>query len=422
MRFYLAYWSLVYSCIPVFVFACIQQYWWLAIVTGILSIVCRQDFMRVVVRVGYFGAAPLPCSSKMLLAKFRGTRPTVVGRGWGFYLQRMSAQDPVLSMRRFVGKGEGKYEGWWAAGTTIETVLRHMSLTFPSHPSFSDISIGSWFAMACHGSGGDAGKPSSSVFQCAEVVCFDPPNIETVDSYRRLRDIFDKQGHNCAITWVRFHNLVENRTVQKRAFNVTSVDDARRWLSSGAILRVLFVGAARDGIGIRWENPYEETDHIDPHCCSKHCTFYQADLCSVCCGCKDPYRNWKGKTTLKEANKWVPYIFPFESVLAYIGGYKNFELAFRCDMTPVLLDMMVKKLRDMHKMHGGRTEIRFGSSVVFWDVSMRQYFEAPFHILNELNIRRLAYHPSKVQLGISIIPVVPIGDIYFNRQPRNITF
>lgn len=422
MRYYVLYWSVVYLCIPVFIFACIQQYWWLAVLTGILSFVCRQDFMRVAVRVGYFGVAPSPCSSEKFLNMFRGRRPTVTGRGWGFYLQHLSARDPVLSMRRFVGKGQGKYEGWWAAGTTIESVLKHTTLVFPSQPSFSDISIGSWFAMACHGSGGDAGKPSSSVFQCAEVVCFDPPRIETVESYRRLRDIFDKKDHNCAITWIRFHNLVVNRTLQKRAFDVRSVEDAQRWLSPGAILRILFVGAARDGIGIRWEEPYEATDHIDPHCCSKHCTFYQADICSVCCGCKDPYRNWKGQTTLREANKWVPYIFPFESFVASVGGYKNFEVAFHCDMTPTVLEKMLERLRSMHKKHGGRTEIRFGTSVVFWDISMRQYFEAPFYILKELNIQRLAYHPSKFQLGINIVPIVPIGDIYFNRVSRNITF
>jgi hypothetical protein len=423
MKYFITYWAIVFSFIPlIFVFA-FTTYWWISIVLIIASVWCRSDYMRVAVRAGAFGIAPYPCSSEELLKTYAHSRPTIVGKAWGFYIRRENATGLTISMRHFKGKGSGKYSGWWAAGTTIDEVLQQSVKTFPSHPSQADVTIGSWFAMGCHGSGGDAGSPSSSVFSRAEVVCFDPPSVETVKTYKRLRQIFDRRNHNSVITWIQFHNMADNITVQKRAFDVNNVHSASKWLSEGAILRVLFVGAARDGLGIRWELPYEETDHIDPHCCSKRCTFLQSDACSAVCGCKENYSKWNGRTSLREANRWVPYyLFPLATFITAITNYRNFEVAFRYEMNPERLYAMVAALREMHKQIGGRTEIRFGTSIVFWDLSLRDHFDAPFQILKSMNVQRLAYHPSKAHVGIYIIPVVSIGDIYFNNNTEKLKF
>lgn len=422
MRFFITYWAIVFSLIPLFFVLLFTDTWWISIILLIASLWARSDYMRVAVRAGAFGSAPSPCSSEELLHRYVRSKPTIVGKAWGFYIQRRSSTGLTLSMIHFKGKGTGKYCGWWAAGSTIDDVLQESVKTFPSHPSQTDITIGSWFAMGCHGSGGDAGKPSSSVFSRAEVVCFDPPSIETVHTYKRLRQIFDRRNHNCVITWIQFHNMVDNITVQKRAFDVVDIESAKLWLSEGAILRVLFVGAARDGLGIRWEIPYEKTTHVGPHCCSKRCTFIQSDVCSAVCGWKEEYSKWSGITSLREANRWVPYIFPLATFITALANYRNFEVAFRYEMNEKRLYEMVVALRKMHKNLGGRTEIRFGTSVVFWDISLRAHFDAPFQILKGMNIDRLAYHPSKFNAGVHTIPVTSIGDIYFNEEPQPLQF
>ena len=425
MRYFIFFFTIAIAIIPGSIVLAILQYWWWAMVLALLALLSRTNTIRTVVRTGAFGTAPKACSSQELLKRFEGLRPTIVGSAWGFFLQRRTAKEPVLSMRNFTGQLTER-PGWWAAGTTIKQVLDHYDKTFPSHPSQDDITIGSWFATGSHGSSGDAGKSSSSVLHSAEVVCFDPPSIQIYENYEKLRAIFDRPN-NHVITWVKFHNLVPNAPIQKRAFDVVDIASADKWLSKGAILRVLFIGAARDGIGIRWETPYEETQHIDPHCCSKCCTFFQADVCSACCGCKENYSHWNGLTTLREANKWIPPIIPFETFIAVLGGHINFEFVFRLpepsgEMNATILNKMLKMLREMHREIGGRTEIRYGTSVVFWDLSLQKSFERPFQLLNTLGVERVALHPGKAQPKVNIIPIVSIGDIYFNKKKEKLIF
>lgn len=423
MRYYVVVWIAAILAIPASLILFISNIWYVSAPLILFALVVRLDFMRIMIRVGGYGAAPHACPSESILKMYRGKSPTIVGRGWGFFLQRRTANTPILAMYNFTGR---RYGDSWGSGTTIETVAsyyKHRGQTFPAHPSYDDITIGSWVAAGCHGSGGDSGKPSSSVFKSAEVVFLNvgaEKSIEVVESYERLRAIFDDSDNNCVITWVDFHNLVDNRIVQKRAFDVSDEDGALQWLQDGAILRVLFVGKARDGLGIRWENEYNNTSHYDPHCCSKCSTFIQADICSSCCGYKEPYSKWEGKTSLLEANKWSPPIFPIEVLFTVLGHYINFEIVFRIkDMNPTLLYLMVKKLKQMHDKIGGRTEIRFGTAVMFWDLSLNHSFECPFDILHDMNIKKVALHPSKYNPDIPNIrrkmKVVSVGDIYFNR-------
>ncbi len=72
----------------------------------------------------------------------------------------------------------------------------------------------------------------------------------------------------------------------------------------------------------------------------------------------------------------------------------------------------------MHKETGGRTEIRFGTQVVFWDVSMRHSFQRPFMELKDRGVTRVAMHMSKYNPAVDILPVVSVGDIYFNKETK----
>ena len=424
MRFYVEIWIAAIIAIPASLTLFVLNIWHLALPIFVFALTVRLDFMRIMIRVGGYGTAPYACSSEKILKIYHANKPTIVGRGWGFFLQRRTANTPILAMYNFTGR---RYGDSWGSGTTIETVASYYKKrgkTFPSHPSYDDITIGSWFAAGCHGSGGDSGNPSSSVFKSAEVVFFSTKAktpIEVVTSYKRLRTIFDNKDCNCVITWVEFHNLVDNKIVQKRAFDVKDEKGALQWLETGAILRVLFVGKARNGLGIRWENEYNSTTHYDPHCCSKCSTFVQADICSSYCGYKENYSEWEGKTTLLEANKWSPPIFPIEVLMTVLGHFINFEIIFRIkDMNATLLYSMVQKLKHMHNKIGGRTEIRFGTAVMFWDLSLNHSFDCPFEILYDMDIKRVALHPSKYNPYIPIIrkkmQIVSVGDIYFNRM------
>lgn len=426
MKIFILFWTFAFLLIPAAIILAVFEFWWLALFVFLLAVFCRNHSVRKIIRAGAAGVAPTEGSSADILRLFKGQHPTIVGNAWGYFLQKRTAETPVLSLRNFTGQGKGDKLGWWRAGSTIREVIDYyvkQGKAFASHPSITDITIGAWFATGSHGNGGNAGKPSSSVLEKVEIVCFDPPSVKIIDNYKAIRAIFDSPNVNHLITYVKFHNLEENRMLQKRAFDVNSVQSANKWLSPGAILRVLFVGAARDGLGIRWEKPYEKTEHIDPHCCSKCSTFIQADVCSSICGYRENYKHWNGLTTLYNANIWAPpSIFPLETFIAVIGGITNFELVFRVkEMNGVLLEKMVRLLREMHKDIGGRTEIRYGTGVVFWDLSLTKIFEKPFNLLTEyFGVTRLAFHPGKYQPKNiqTSMQIVKIGVIYFNLKNK----
>jgi len=425
MKIFILFWTFAFLLIPAAIVLSVFKFGWFALFTFLLAVFCRNNSVRTIIRAGAFGVAPRLGSSVDILKLFKYQRPTIVGNAWGYFLQKRTAESPVLSLRNFTGQGKGDKLGWWRAGSTIREVIDFyvkQGQTFASHPSITDITIGAWFATGSHGNGGNAGKPSSSVLEKVEIICFDPPSVKIIDNYKDIRAIFDSPNVNHLITYVKFHNLEENRMLQKRAFDVNSVQSANKWLSPGAFLRVLFVGAARDGIGIRWEKPYEKTEHIDPHCCSKCSIFIQADVCSSICGCRENYKNWSGLTTLYNANIWAPPVFPLETFIAVIGGITNFELVFRVkEMNGVLLEKMVRLLREMHKDIGGRTEIRYGTGVVFWDLSLTKNFEKPFNLLTEyFGVTRSALHPGKYQPKNiqTSMQIVKIGVIYFNLKNK----
>ena len=61
-----------------------------------------------------------------------------------------------------------------------------------------------------------------------------------------------------------------------------------------------------------------------------------------------------------------PVYGPLKRWSRFSVATKILRLSFACPkMTPTILLSMIQGLRDMHKETGGRTEIRFGTQVVF---------------------------------------------------------
>ena len=178
------------------------------------------------------------------------------------------------------------------------------------------------------------------------------------------------------------------------------------------------MGAARDyGLGVRWGDIYEPTDHRDPHCCSRCCTFVQADVCSVVCGCHEPADKWSGLVSLRDANRWTPPLLAADTLLVALGGLRNFELIFRARLDADRLWRLVRELRAVHKRHGGRSEIRHGTDIVFVDVVMGRAFDAPLRALEALDVREFAFHPGKWIPYVSVpgLARTTLGMIYFQK-------
>lgn len=358
----------------------------------------------------------------------------VVGSGWGYFLYRRGPPSPRLFLHRFTGLIEDNIEEeyqLWAGGTTIATIaraLREDKRTFPSHPTMDYISVGAWFVCGNHGNGGDSNTGSKALFRYALVYDMQSKGglATKVGSYQELRDIFDNnEDHKHPVNpdyvvlavAINMKATVPNDDLQKRGLKINSDDAAAKWLAPGAVLRVLFIGAARTyAVGLRWEYVYNRSSHRDPHFGSRLCQFLQIDVCSVIGGCHETFRTydakgkptvtpdpWGGITSHYNANRWMPSIFPVQTLAVVLTGHVNFEVIFRLPqkaLDPMTLWALVKELRDMHAEIGGRSEVRYGENLaiepIFLDISLRHSFGKVFDILNTtFNVKQVTLHIGK---------------------------
>lgn len=292
---------------------------------------------------------------------YTGRRPEIVGCGWGFFIGRRPAHNPVFT-HHLVGRPDEDRPLLFLCGTTIkeasETILEEFSKTFWSTPTMQNISLGSWLSRSCHGNSGPAGEASS--FAAETVYAIHIKTAETtavgvqVLAYSDAKVLFDANQGQWFLVAVEFalDRLADNIILQKRLVEVTmnrSVSDGlREWLSDDAVLRVLFFGTARRlGLGVVYTRLVSmdtivtrhvcgccgKTRHVDPHCASAACMSLQLDTCSLLCGWYEKTKNaWRGIITLKNANAFSPSNLldhlPSVPLVVLWTGLLNFEFIF----------------------------------------------------------------------------------------------
>lgn len=363
--------------------------------------------------------------------------PAIIGAGWGHFLSRTASKGPrIFTHKMCTYEMQGKTV-WWNAGATIYDVAKYYERegrALTTAPTMDHISVGAWFAMGNHGNGGNHAcvHGSSGTMHLAEVMDMET-FCRSYCNYEQIREIFDdecKQKKFCILrVSLKSDKLIDNIWLQKSAIaiEVGDANSAQRWLKEGAFLRVLFMGSARKyALGIRWDcagiRPVRGKDHIDPHCCQRFCTWLQADVCSAWIGWREQLNKWTGYTTYANANRWMPPLFPIQTALTVLLGYKNFELIFRWnkDNNDSAFLNFVLALIKMHECFGGRSEIRWGNNFnnapMFLDVSMYNNLEQPLIVLRDHGVIEYALHPGKYQPQfdkISEPKKVTQGKIYF---------
>jgi len=393
--------------------------------------------------------------------KATGRRPTVVGSGWGFFIGRARAPDAVFTHRL---KGRLR-TATFLAGTelrTVEAALRKAhGKTFWSTPTMQRISIGSWLARSCHGNSGAAGKPSS--YAAARVLVIDLTSLETAQQgprwseYGQIKRDFDRSPGQFVIAAVEFDlaRMSDNIWLQKGRADVgfdryTATLALREWLTSEAVLRVLFFGSARKiGIGVTYVpfDPDEDTmvsrrecgccgrlvPHVDPHDCSAACMSMQLDTCSLVCGWYETAkREWRGVIRLSDANAFSPdpswLGFPTISLLS---GTVNYELIFILPQivapTPRKQELRVQKLCNalltLYEQVWGRSELRMGGldkGLVFVDCITRER-DAPAVVAAlkpHVHLQTVALHDAKFQ-GDSVTNAITRAGL-FRETPRTV--
>ena len=345
-----------------------------------------------------------------------GTRPTVVGAGWGFFISREDARRAIFTHNL---KGAFKNDYTFLCGTEILQAEKHLHKkfrrTFWSTPTMQRVSIGSWLARSCHGNSGEAGFPSS--FAASRVLIIDlttqataqsAPRWENYDEVKGRLDQFPGQFVIAAVEFDPFGpaerpRMAENFMLKKSRHDVCHsphvVDvELSDWLASDAVLRVLFFGSARrHGIGVKYVKFNEarhsvvprrvcctEVPHIDPHDCSAACMSLQLDTCSLIGGWFERPKNaWAGIIRLRDANNFSPDpSFLWLPLISALSVTANFELIFV--LPPLVaptrekeefrIQRLCNSLLALVKLVWGRFEVRVGNvrkGLVFVDCICR---------------------------------------------------
>ena len=391
-------------------------------VVGLLmfyTCVLRRHGFRVMIRAGafpfFYTGKVFPRSLnelKVILQKYKREHKsyTVIGGGWSHFLWRKSATGVRVVLHKFHGKRDRSEI--WNSGTTIAEVQKHYKFfnkSLAHFPTMDYISIGAWVACCNHGNTGDHNKntvPIKNVYILNVSSGYEKSH--DLKSAQRLMATNNYISPDLIITGVEF-NLVSDIKVQKKLVLVKNSNTAKEWLKPGANLRMMFMGGTRDyAMALRWDEFRQNNipHHIDPHLCSRMCLFLQADVFSVVGGFHESPDKFNGVSSLSDANKWTPPIYPFMTVAVVLSGIKNFEIFFRVTgrLNEYDLSRFVQSTISMHKNIGGRSELRYDDreldTIVYWDISLSSYFNQPFKVLysltfNQNKVTHVALHPGK---------------------------
>ena len=454
--FYVSWWSLAVLAIPGAVVCAVLGFtlggaaavalYAAAAAQLAFAIFLRLHSQRVMIRAGVF---PGLCSDDLAMRpaatreesvekikkycndiKDRYNRaPQLVGGGWGYFLKRGGPPGPRLLLHNF--KGQVDDGPCFYSGTTIFAVNKYFQKqkpprTLANTPTMQFISIGSWLALGNHGNAGDKAAPVEAVIRSVGVLDMDTMEFFELEG-SEVRARFDAVGGaSLCVVDVTFKDVPLDKMIQKRGYTIDSPVTAAKWLLPGAYLRVCFMGGSRRfSVGLRWEDIYSDTKHVDPHFCSQFCQFLQVDVCSILGGFIEPMTMFDGKSTLSDANSWVPYIDPLMAIAAIAYGVINFECVFKVrGLNGVALWALIRNMVALHRKHGGRSEVRVAGtgadSFVYLDIVLNpRHFDRVFLTLSHaFGVKRLALHPGKfTEILTHPIQRVTLHQVFEDTQP-----
>lgn len=395
---FVARWSLLYAfsiilLLTVWFVLFLSTTYWPVVLTTYVLVVCVLVLLhlrstRIYTRVGRlcrFGPAPRTEEElRKAWVQSKGSA-SIVGSGWGFWLQRVGVSSPCIFTHRLQGlvypENDLLYD-YWYAGTPLYDVLltlARMGRTLSSAPAIDDITLGAWIAGGSHGSAGPAAMTiegndkTHSKFQTVALMHRDGivKEYEAVKAKRMLRDT----PQEYVVVWVQLRT-VRDIDVRKDARIMRDQSDVNWWLAEDAIQRLLFVGG-HDAFGLKWIDKQIESqelkaiDHRDPHLCQRNCQWFQADIVGAMCrGClvpclrHKPIEAWKGWSKLSDALRFAPQLTPISASISIMVDNRNFELFFDADIEDMRdrLQPLLETLHAFHSVYSGRTELRHGGA------------------------------------------------------------
>lgn len=305
----------------------------------------------------------------------------VEGSGWSFLLRHHWPSGGTLSTRPLAGRtpasmmipGASKGE-WWGAGTTIAALqrdLRKRGLTLAGHPTLKGGTLGAWIAGGSHGSGGTLWTPA---FSEAIVVDRRERTVSRIQNPKAFP--FSSDGRHVVVEVCV--TPVPDVECVREAYDVCTLEDATKFLTTPTHLRLIFVDACAP-LAFVWRRLEEQEGQEE----QKERRYFVvppwlATLLPSSWSARLPREAWKKRMRLSTANNFAPDP-PMWATWAMLT-YTNFEIFASVAPTPNLLLGCCDTLQQLFAHHpnlNGRCEIRCGSTKMFFDFAMRSRDHRP---------------------------------------------
>lgn len=334
-----------------------------------------------------------------------GLRPTVVGGAWSNVLRRQTARGPRLFTRNLVGEVPGSKGRMWYAGTEVmdvNKILAKRGQHLISVPSYGCVTMGAWVATMGHGMT-SAGATHGLVSVRAQVLDMASGVVTKDDSPEMLLDKFGKGTRRASQFLVLTVDVGDSPTLRKDALAlregrwIASAEDAAWALQPTAAMMVLFVGR-RNTLCLRWTPQPPGAPAVRGGGALMDTGI--ALFATLGRGLSNPAG--KGRDRSERLSAGITlfhfYLHPIFIWVFLLLGITNFEV-YTSDVaiTPKLILSLTQAMQPVHRMYGGRTEVRVLGKLLFVDCFAygRASHRAMLTVISAHGIARVALHPGK---------------------------
>lgn len=335
-----------------------------------------------------------------------GEHGAVVGGAWSNVLQYRSTRGPRLHLRRLVGRAPERYgHQAWLAGTELMDVNRELAkagLQLLNVPSYGCVTVGAWVATQGHGMAG--AKTEQARIQVRAWVLDLLTGIETDDGPEALLEKFGSGPVKAAQFMVLVVVLDESKALGReqallRQTKMLRVPEDVTWfLRKDTVARVVFVGNSK-ALAITWDDAKGRERRRGGGVFKLQVLGFATTGWGGLLGSADN-RDHTEKTSAVALFFHV-FLNPLYIWFYLASGVVNFE-AYTTDVpiTPEALLTLTTHLQDVHRRHGGRSELRVQGKFLYVDgfAWNRRGIRATFAALADLGAKRVALHPGKYNL------------------------
>ena len=305
-------------------------------------------------------------------ARWRRTgKRVVVGGGYSALLRKQALDGRPVQMP----SGRVDRE-WWHAGTSIRHVQHRLAregMTLSGHPSALDTTLGGWIFSNSHGSGGTLWKSSLGRLLVEEQ---DDQGLALRRfQVRSKKALFGDAARDQDLSRYLIRKVevlpVPNAVTQRCAFDVHTLQDATRFLTTPSYVRLLMV-TAHVATAFLW-TPTDATA-TGGHPLMEW--VWPPWLATILPGFHLPPRRWwTRRVRLRDVHVFGPSAaLPLLSLpfLSFSFLYNNFEVFVSIAVTPTLLLRTVTLLHTAFRdgRLRGRCEVRCGARKLFLDFAL----------------------------------------------------